>query len=233
MEQIKFPIRINRYLALKGLGTRRSADELIKKHRVLISGRVALLGDMVRKEDVVEVTKTKHDHDKKLYYYAYYKPVGIVTPQQGERSHALISDKKLFSVGRLDKDSSGLMILTNDGRITDRLLNPAHEHEKEYIVEVDKKLTPHVLRILEKGVDIEGYRTKPSHAVYVNDYIFRIILHEGKKHQIRRMVAALGLQVRSLKRVRIMSIELGKLKPGEMQEIQDNELTQFLKALGL
>ena len=233
MEQIKFPIRINRYLALKGLGTRRSADELIKKHRVLISGRVALLGDMVRKEDVVEVTKTKHDHDKKLYYYAYYKPVGIVTPQQGERSHALISDKKLFSVGRLDKDSSGLMILTNDGRITDRLLNPVHEHEKEYIVDVDKKVTPHVLRVLEKGVDIEGYRTKPSRTVFVNDYRFRIILSEGKKHQIRRMIAALGLQVRALKRVRIMNIELGKLKQAEMREIKGDELAVFLKSLGL
>ncbi len=233
MEQIIFPIRINRYLALKGLGTRRGIDELIKKRRITINGRIVLLGDMVRKEDVVEVTKTKHDHDKKLYYYAYYKPVGIVTPQQGERSHALISDKKLFSVGRLDKDSSGLMILTNDGRITDRLLNPAHEHEKEYIVEVDKKLTPHVLRILQQGIMIEGYRTKPSKTIFINDKTFRIILGEGKKHQIRRMVVAMGMQVRSLKRVRVMNILLGKLQIGEMREIKGEELADFLKALGL
>lgn len=233
MEQITFPIRINRYLALKGLGTRRSVDELIKKHRVVINGRIALLGDMVEKKDIVEIIKTKHDHDKKLFYFAYYKPVGIITPQQGEKSNAIIADKKLFPVGRLDKDSSGLMILTNDGRITDRLLNPAHEHEKEYIVEVDKKLTPHILRIFKKGVDIEGYRTKPSRAVYVNDTKFRIILSEGKKHQIRRMAAALGLQVRSLKRERIMNITLGNMKQEEMREMKGEELRIFLQALGL
>ena len=233
MEQIIFPIRINRYLALKGLGTRRGIDELIKKRRITINGRVALLGDKVEKNDIVEVTKTKRDHEIKFSYFAYHKPIGIITPHQGEKHHSIIADKKLFPVGRLDKDSSGLLILTNDGRITNRLLNPAHEHEKEYIVQVDKKLTPHILRIFEKGVDIEGYRTKPSRAVYVNDHTFRIILSEGKKHQIRRMASALGMQVRSLKRVRIMNIELGKMKEGEMREIKGEELSLFLKALGL
>lgn len=234
MEQITFPIRINRYLALKGLGTRRGADELIKKRHVLINDRIALLGDMVKKEDIVEMIKTQRGGGEKLYYFAYYKPIGIITPPHGQKNNAdIIADKKLFPVGRLDKDSSGLLILTNDGRITDRLLNPVHEHEKEYIVEVDKKLTPHILRILGQGVDIEGYRTKPSRTVFINDHTFRIILHEGKKHQIRRMVAALGLQVQSLKRLRIMNIELGTLKQGGMREIKGEELRMFLYALGL
>lgn len=233
MEPITFPIRINRYLALKGIVTRRAADELIKKRRIIINGRIALLGDIVEKNDEVLVN-APHRHEGAYTYVAYHKPIEVITPQREKKDTTdIIANKKLFPVGRLDKDSSGLLILTNDGRITDRLLNPTYEHEKEYIVEVDKKLTPHILRILQQGVMIEGYRTKPSKTVFINDRTFRIILGEGKKHQIRRMVAALGLQVRSLKRVRIMNIELGKLKTGEMREIKGDELNIFLKALGL
>lgn len=249
MEPIIFPIRINRYLALKGIVTRRAADELIKKRRVTISGRIAILGDMVEKNDEVLVN-APHKHVGAYTYIAYHKPIHVIThspspahrdkrrnvsgPQKEQKSIAnLVADKRLFPVGRLDKESTGLIILTNDGRITDRLLNPKHEHEKEYIVGVDKKLTPHVLRILQQGVMIEGYRTKPSRTIFINDHTFRIILSEGKKHQIRRMIAALGLQVHSLKRVRIMNIELGTLKPGQMRNIKGEELNVFLKALGL
>ncbi|MDP3770108.1 MAG: pseudouridine synthase [bacterium] len=232
MQSPTYPIRINRYLALKGIVTRRAADELIKKRRVIINGRIALLGDQVNKNDVVEVKKI--DTRMEFTYIAYHKPVGVITFQrEKETTPDIIAEKKLFPVGRLDKESSGLLILTNDGRITDRLLNPLHKHEKEYIAQVDKKLTPHILRILAIGVDIEGYYTKPSRVVFLNDYKFRIILGEGKKHQIRRMLSALGLQVRSLKRVRIMNIELGDLKIGELREIKSEELNQFLKALGL
>ncbi len=263
MEPIKFPIRINRYLALKGIVTRRSADDLIKKRRVTINGRIAVLGDAVEKNDNVLVN-TPHKHVGTYSYFALNKPKDILTndpnpPKAGGRHEVfspnpaeqdgrrkvfktkkeeksipdLVTDKRLFPVGRLDKDSTGLIILTNDGRVTDRLLNPTYDHEKEYVVDVDKKLTPHVLRILQQGVMIEGYRTKPSKTLFINDKTFRIILGEGKKHQIRRMVAAMGFQVRSLKRVRIMNIHLGKLKEGEMREITGDELSEFLKALGL
>ena len=235
--EISFPIRINRYLALKGYATRRGADELITKRWVTINGRIALLGDIIEKNDVVEVKKTARIK-KDFTYIAYHKPVGIIThsPQRGEKSIGDVLKKEaagLFPVGRLDKESSGLLILTNDGRITDRLLNPKYEHEKEYVVEVDKKLTPHALRLLERGIDIEGYHTKPSRTQFVNDRILRITLYEGKKHQIRRMLAALGLQVRSLKRVRIMNIELGKMKEGEMRKLDEDELKDFLHALAL
>ena len=236
-ERIPFPIRINRYLALKGFATRRGADELIAKRWVTINGRIALLGDIVEKNDVVQVKKTARIK-KDFIYIAYHKPIGIIThsPQRGEKSIGDVLKKEaagLFPVGRLDKESSGLLILTNDGRITDRLLNPKYEHEKEYIVEVDKKLTPHALRLLERGIDIEGYHTKPSRTQFVNDRTLRITLYEGKKHQIRRMLAALGLQVRSLKRVRIMNIELGKMKEGEMRKLGEDEKKKFLSALGL
>ena len=237
MEHISYPIRINRYLALKGYATRRGADELIEKRWVSINGRMALLGDIVDKNDVVQVKKTERIK-KDFTYLAYHKPVDIIThsPQKGEKAIADVLGREvagLFPVGRLDKDSSGLLILTNDGRITDRLLNPKYEHEKEYAVEVDKKITPHVLRLLERGVDIEGYHTKPSHAQFIADHKLRITLYEGKKHQIRRMLAALGLQVRSLKRMRIMNIELGKMKEGEVRKLTEEEQKQFLSALGL
>ena len=237
MEHISFPIRINRYLALKGFATRRGADELITKRWVTINGRIALLGDIVQKTDIVEVKKTARIK-KDFTYLCYHKPIGIIThsPHKGEKSIGNIMGKVangLFPVGRLDKDSSGLLILTNDGRITDRLLNPKYQHEKEYIVETDKKITPYVLRLLEHGVDIEGYHTKPSHTQFVADHKLRITLFEGKKHQIRRMLASLGMQVRSLKRVRIMNIELGKLKEKEMRRLEKDEQKQFLSALGL
>ena len=237
MDQTPYPIRINRYLALHGIATRRNADELISKKRVTINGRIAILGEMVQKEDHVEIKKSAGKPTQYLYI-AYHKPIGVIThsAQKGEKDIAQILDRAyadLFPVGRLDKDSSGLLILTNDGRITDRLLNPKYEHEKEYIVDVDKKITPHDLRMLERGVDIEGYHTKPSRTQFIAERKLRITLFEGKKHQIRRMLAAIGMQVRSLKRVRIMNIELGKLKEGQMRKLTGDELTHFLSALGL
>jgi len=235
MESITFPIRINRYLSLRGTATRRDADALIIKKRVSINGRIAMLGDIVQKNDEVIVNTTKADK-KSFIYICYYKPVGIIThsPQKGEKSIAdMLGSAAHFPVGRLDKESSGLMILTNDGRITDRLLNPKYDHEKEYIVEADKKVTPHALRLLQQGVVIEGYRTKPSVATPIGDHKFRIILREGKKHQIRRMLAAVGMQVVSLKRIRIMNITLGTMKSGQTRNIVGQELATFLKALGL
>ena len=237
MEQISYPIRINRYLSLKGFATRRGADELVEKRWVTINGRIALVGDIVQKTDIVEVKKTARIK-KDFTYIAYYKPIDIIThsPQRGEKAVADVLGREaagLFPVGRLDKDSTGLLILTNDGRITDRLLNPKYEHEKEYIVDVDKKITPHAIRLLERGVDIEGYHTKPSRAQFIAEKKLRIVLFEGKKHQIRRMLAAIGMQVRKLKRVRIMNIELGKMKEGDMRKLTEDEQTKFLTALGL
>jgi 23S rRNA pseudouridine2604 synthase len=135
-------------------------------------------------------------------------------------------------VGRLDKNSRGLLLLTNDGRIVDRLLSPKFEHEKEYLVEVNKKLTSRFAHQMERGVTIEGYRTKPAHVDLLDEYRFRIILTEGKKHQIRRMVTALGYEVVDLERVRIMNIWLQDLKPGAAREITGEELENLLKKVG-
>jgi len=131
-------------------------------------------------------------------------------------------------LGRLDKNSHGLLILTNDGRITDQLLNPKYFHEKEYVVKTSNKLRSNFKQKMENGVNIEGYMTKKSFVTIINDFIFRIILTEGKKHQIRRMCSSLFQEIADLKRERIMNIKLGNLKPNALREIKGEELTTFL-----
>lgn len=229
-----FPMRINKYLALKNYSTRRGADELIEKKQVLINGRFAVLGDKVTEKDVVEVRKNKKASS--YVYFAYHKPVGVVTlaPQSGEKAIKDVVDlKEVFPVGRLDKDSSGLLILTNDGRITDRLLNPKYDHEKEYAVETKDKLRSSFKEKMEAGVDIGDYITQKCKVEILGEKKFSITLGEGKKHQIRRMCVALFAEVKTLKRTRIMNIKLGNLNPNTYRKIEGEELNVFLKSLGL
>ena len=229
-----YPMRINQYLARQGYSTRRGADELVSKGKVFINGRQAVLGDKVNEKDAVEVRKT---FAKTYKYFAYNKPKGVAT-------HASNADEEdiednvgrelgVFPVGRLDKDSYGLIILTNDGRITDRLLNPEKAHEKEYAVKTREKLRDSFEKHMEAGVDIGGYVTKPAKVKVTSDFAFSITLTEGKKHQIRRMVDTLHNQTADLKRVRIMNIELGSLKANQYRPIEGEELKTFLKNLGL
>lgn len=227
-------MRINKYLALKNYSTRRGADELIKKHKVFINGELAQLGDKITESDVVEVKGNKKPSS--FMYYAYNKPVGIVTlaPQAGEKGIENISGLKgVFPVGRLDKNSEGLIILTNDGRITDRLLNPKHSHEKEYVVETKEKLRNNFKEKMEAGVNIEGYVTEKCQVDIKGEKKFSIILNEGKRHQIRRMCAALFNEVKTLKRIRVMNIKLGNLPKNGYRKIEGKELDIFLRGLGL
>lgn len=231
-------MRINKYLAHQGIASRREADVLVETGKVLINGKRAKNGDQVNETDKVEligVTKTKS-------YLAYYKGRGIITHSPSEKevdiAQRLLKDygiSHVSPIGRLDKDSEGLMILSNDGRITGPLLDPESDHEKEYEVSVDKAMGGMFIKAMSAGVDIEGYRTKPAKvtAHKTNDKKFTIILTEGKKHQIRRMCAALGYQIQTLKRVRIMSLKLDKLKPNQYRKIAGEELKDFLKELGL
>jgi 23S rRNA pseudouridine2604 synthase len=231
-------IRLNKYLADQKVASRREADVLIAAGKVKINGKVALVGTKVVPGDTVEIT----GGGKPKTYLAYYKGRGIIThsPAEGEVDIAtrLKQDFNLTGlapIGRLDKDSEGLMIISNDGRLTSRLLNPENGHEKEYEVQVDKPITETFLRLLKNGVTIEGYRTKPADTKRHprSDKRFNLTLTEGKKHQIRRMCAALGYQVQSLKRVRIVTIELGDLKPNQFRKLKGDELKKFLKKLGL
>ncbi len=266
-------VRINKYLASKGFATRRGADELIKAGKVKINGRRAVLGDQVSMADAVIVDqKALAVAHAGLVYYAYNKPIGVVThsPQAGEidiiaalrtgvdsryagtvagrraetevapqqrrqtapRLRGSIPDN-VFPVGRLDKESHGLILLTNDGRITDRLLHPSAEHEKEYSVQVNKPLKQNTLTRLSKGVKIEDYLTKPATAVEMSPYSLRLTITEGKTHQVRRMLTALGYTVTDLKRMRIMHIKLGDLKAGEYRPLTPAEKKKLLGDLKL
>ena len=159
-------MRINRYLAQKGFSTRRGADNIITKGLVKINGVVATLGTKVQEKDVVEVAESVLLKNALQYrYVAYHKPRGMTTDLQKDTQGIIGGTpalRGLFPLGRLDKDSHGLLILTNDGRLTDRLLHPDHAHEKEYLVRVDKPVTDSFVRHLERGINIEGYRTKPA-----------------------------------------------------------------------
>ncbi len=229
--------RINKYLAEKGFSTRRGADALISAGKVKINGRVAKLGDKVGEADKVEVDQKAIAAKQNSYmYYAYNKPVGIVThsPQNGEQDIAqAVKLQGVFPLGRLDKDSHGLILLTNDGRVTERLLNPEGEHEKEYIVKVDKPLKQNTLTRLAKGVKIEDYITKPAIVEEMGAHALRLTITEGKKHQIRRMLTALGYVVVDLKRIRVMNIKLGETKEGMYRQLTASEKSALLKALGL
>jgi len=218
-----YPMRINKYLAHQKIATRDGADVLVAKGDVFINGKRAVLGSKVNEDDKVEVRGK--NNIKNYVYYAYNKPKGLETPD--------ISVKDVFPVGRLDKDSHGLIILTNDGRITDLLLNPKYIHEKEYIVKTSNKLRSNFKQKMEAGVNIEGYVTKKCKVQVINENTFKIILSEGKKHQIRRMCSNLFQEIADLKRIRIINIELGKLALNTSREIKGKELETFLGSMGI
>lgn len=237
MEKITYPIRINRYLALNNYCSRREADVLLAKKIVKINGKIAKIGDRVNEGDQVEMNSEAQHKLKNYRYFAYNKPRGVVThsPKEGQKEIKNISQfpSDVFPVGRLDKESYGLIILTNDGRITDKLLNPQFDHEKEYAVKVNKPIKNIFLKIMGRGVELEDFKTKECKIKKTGDYTFNIILTEGKKHQIRRMCTNLGSEVEDLKRIQIMNIELKNLAPGQKREILGKELDDFLSGLGI
>jgi 23S rRNA pseudouridine2604 synthase len=236
MKDPLYPMRINRYLALKNYASRRQADSLIQSGYVTINGKRAVLGDKVNEGDTVLVNeKVMQKKAESRIYIAYHKPVGIVShsPEEGQRGIEEIFGYKtrLFPIGRLDQDSHGLIILTNDGRITKKMLEPKYGHEREYVVTVDRSLSHDAVRQMAGGVNIGDYTTKKCFAEKIGPKTFRIILTEGKKRQIRRMCEAVGYQVVDLCRTRIMDITLGDLAEGEHRQLKGDELRNFLKEL--
>jgi len=255
-------MRINKFLAELQYASRRGADELIKQGRVYINGRLAVLGDDVAASDKIEVrAPSKNLKNSKgmpangeLAYIAYNKPADVVThsPQGEERDIKMmlqsalkssplskhVDPSSLFPLGRLDKDSHGLIILTNDGRITGKLLDPEENHEKEYAVEVNSRLPANFEKRMEAGVVIEDgdgkrFKTKPCVVKIIGDKKFTIVLTEGKNRQIRRMCETFSLQVTDLERIRIMDIELGRTPENSFRQIKGPELESFLKELGV
>ncbi len=234
MKNISYPIRINRYLALNNYSTRTGADELIKKGFVTINGRKAVLGEQVHKDDKVEMSNKK---PKDIYvYYAYNKATGISTNPDESNKDILKVTKfpvRVFPIGRLDKDSHGLIIMTNDGRVTDRLLSPKYIHEKEYVVKTDPAFSDKFIELMASGVRFDGFISKKCIVIRKNKNTFNIILTEGKKHQIRRMCEVLHHTVIDLKRIRIMNINLNKIPLGFFEEIKGEQLDELLRSLAL
>ncbi len=230
-----YPMRINKYLAHKGLATRNGVDELIGQGKIFINGIKAKLGDKVAQTDKVEVLGV---HKKKsLVYIAFNKPRGVVSANPQKDEKGILQSAKfppgVFPIGRLDKESHGLILLTNDGRVTDRLLNPIYDHEKEYVVEVDRDYTPGFLKNMQEGVYIGDETTKPAKVYKIDDTRFSITLTEGRNRQIRRMTEKLGYTVRDLQRIRVQNILLDNIPLNSYREITGEEKKEFLKSIGL
>lgn len=219
-------IRLNARMRDLGLASRREADELIEAGRVLVNGKRAVIGTLVTERDAVELTGTR----RALLYLAYHKPRGLAT--QGERGEESVITKSkasgLFPIGRLDKDSSGLLILTNDGRATTRLIGDESDTEKEYIVTTKETIRAGIPDIFKKGMQSQALgQLKSAKSELVNERKIRITLTEGKKHQVRVMLAELGLTVAELVRTRVGGVLLGKLKAGQSRALTAPELSSL------
>lgn len=230
------PIRINKFFTEQGICSRREADRLIESGAVTINGRVATLGDRVEPTDVVARDGRVISWGKPHLYIKYHKPVGVTTTSEPHVARNIIAEightERIFPIGRLDKDSSGLILLTNDGDIVNDILRTEFGHEREYLVQVDRPFGQQFLDQMSGGVVILGSRTKPCRTIRVGRDQFRIILTEGRNRQIRRMCQALGYRVRQLHRTRIMHIMVKGLRAGEWKELTNEEREQLLVAIG-
>ncbi|NQV11855.1 rRNA pseudouridine synthase [Candidatus Uhrbacteria bacterium] len=228
-------MRINKYIAAHGVASRRASDRLIEDGKVSINGKVAKLGDSVEDEDVVIVDGQAVNPETDQIYIAYHKPRGVeVTLNRSVKNNiaeALDLKGHVFPVGRLDKDSSGLLLLTNDGDIVNKILRPASGHEKEYLVHADREVSNEFLKQLANGARIEGRQTSPTKTKRQNKTAFKITLTEGRNRQIRKMVQKLGFHVKTLKRTRIMNIKLGHLSPGSWRHLTKVELQELKNQL--
>ncbi len=232
MEQI----RLNKYLAQCGVCSRREADKLIEQGKVLVNGQIAVTGQQVCETDTIQVNKKVLQGKEEKKVLAFYKPVGVTCTEKDRHAEKIITDMIQYPVrvtyaGRLDKDSEGLLILTNDGDLIDAMMRGANRHEKEYIVRVDKEITDVFLSKMANGIYLKDLEltTRPCEIEKVSKFNFRIILTQGVNRQIRRMCQNCGFQVKNLKRIRVMNVLLGDLKPGEYRELTKNELELLYK----
>ncbi|MBL1378621.1 23S rRNA pseudouridine(2604) synthase RluF [Zobellella iuensis] len=220
--------RLNKFISETGICSRREADRLIEQGQVAVNGQVAGMGVKVTPADKITINGKPLRSKPQPVYLVYNKPIGITcTTDQaipGNIVDAVNYQARIFPIGRLDKPSSGLILLTNDGDIVNKILRAGNAHEKEYIVSVDKPITDDFVARMAAGVPILDTVTKPCKVRKIGPKTFNIILTQGLNRQIRRMAEYLGFQVTSLKRIRIMNIALGNLKPGQWREVSVQEL---------
>lgn len=228
-------IRLNKYISDAGHCSRREADRWIEEGRVYIDGRRGTLGDRVLPGMKVTIEGERVKAQSKNVYIVLNKPVGIVCTTDKREPMNVVDfvdhDRRIYPIGRLDKDSEGLLLMTSDGDIVNRILRAAGRHEKEYQVTVDKPITPEFLSKMSSGVKILGTTTLPCQIKKTGEKAFTIILTQGLNRQIRRMCETLGYRVKTLKRVRIMNIHLGNLKLGQWRNLTSNEMKELMRRL--
>ncbi|MFJ7511158.1 23S rRNA pseudouridine(2604) synthase RluF [Peribacillus simplex] len=228
-------MRINKYISESGITSRRGADKWIAEGRVTINGTVAELGSQAEPGDDVRVDGKPIKVEQQNVYIALNKPVGITSTTEKHIKGNIVDfvnhPLRIFHIGRLDKDSSGLILLTNDGDIVNEILRAENKHEKEYIVTVDKPLTASFIKDMSSGVEILDTKTLPCKVEQLTKYTFNITLMQGLNRQIRRMCSALGYEVRDLHRIRIMNIHLDGLAIGQWRDLTEDELTELFKEL--
>ncbi|OOB77699.1 MAG: 23S rRNA pseudouridine synthase F [Epulopiscium sp. Nuni2H_MBin003] len=231
-------MRLNQYIASSGICSRRVADKLISDKKVKINNKIAVLGDIIKEGDVVIVDNKQITAIDKKIYIALNKPVGITCTTEKHVKGNIVDfidyNHRIFPIGRLDKQSEGLILLTNDGSIVNKLLRKENNHEKEYIVKLDKDITAEFLHHIRKGVTIYNPVSKrhvKAHTISVdklNKDTIKIILNSGLNHQIRRMCHALGYEVISLRRTRIVNLTLQNIKVGEWRYLTDSEVSNLI-----
>ena len=233
--QKKEPVRLNKYLSEAGVCSRREADRLIETGRVTVDGKKAVTGMRVMPGQVVKIGQKTVSRQDEMVVLAVNKPRGIVCTEERRERNSIVRfldyPVRVTYVGRLDKDSRGLLLMTNNGDIINRMMRAANYHEKEYKVTVDKEITDDFIRKMASGVAILDTVTRPCRVEKLGKYTFRIILTQGLNRQIRRMCETLGYEVKDLVRVRIMNIRLGSLKEGEYRKLTDAELNELHEML--
>ncbi len=229
-------IRINKRIKDLGLASRREADTFLEKGFVLVNGKAAVLGQQVSEADVIEIKKINRNYK----YYLFNKPKGVVShsPQYEEKEvkdfFTNFEKDGLTIVGRLDKHSEGLMLITNDKRLVERILKPEYAHERQYMVDVQEKISNNMVRLFEKGFTVKDrFFAKPAIVEILSPFSFSITLTEGKKHQIRLMANELHYTVSRLQRVRIMNLKLGVMREGTKRDLTQSEKTKLLSNIGL
>lgn len=230
-EKITGEIRLNKYLSDAGVCSRREADRLIESGKVMVDGQVAMQGMKITPNQNVVVKGQEIEREKEMILLAVHKPRGIVCTTDKRWGDETIYDllnypKRIFSIGRLDKDSEGLLLMTNNGDILNKIMRAGNYHEKEYLVTVDKEITPEFLKKMSEGVYLKELevKTRPCRVELAGKCQFRIYLTQGLNRQIRRMCSACHYKVTRLVRTRIMNIELGNLRPGEYRSVTRAEL---------
>lgn len=221
-------IRLNKFLSDAGVCSRREADRLIEAGRIMVNDKLPVMGQKVTSKDIVKVDNKIVSREEEQIVIAFNKPVGVECTTDKENPDNIVDfigyEKRIYPIGRLDKNSQGLILLTNDGSIVNNILKASNYHEKEYIVTVDKPVTEDFVEKMSKGVKILDQVTRPCIVKRNGKHTFNIVLTQGLNRQIRRMCQTLGYNVQKLKRIRIMDIELGNLPIGQYRNLTDNEI---------